>query len=65
MTIKHFIRIVNASPFEFEKLELVPIRRLKLLYNRLTREFCTAIIRCTLVKRGYAELPRGNDASAT
>jgi len=64
MTIKRFIRIVNASPLEFERLELVPIRKLKLFYNRFTREFCTAIVRCTLVKRRHAELRHGNYASA-
>jgi SAM-dependent methyltransferase len=52
MTIRRFERIVGESPFEFAQLELVPIRKLKPLHNRLTREFTSAVVRCRLVKRG-------------
>jgi SAM-dependent methyltransferase len=48
MTIARFERLVAASPLKLEKLECVPIRRLERLHNRLTREFTTAIVRCTL-----------------
>lgn len=48
MTIARFIRIVRESPFEFQDLELVPIRKLKPVHNRLTREFTTAVVRCRL-----------------
>lgn len=49
MTISRFERIVRNSPFRAERLELVPIRRLAPFANRLTREFTTAVVRCTLV----------------
>jgi SAM-dependent methyltransferase len=51
MTISRFERLLNESPFEAMSLELVPIRKLRLLHNRLTREFTTAIVRCRLAKR--------------
>jgi len=51
MTIRRFERIIDASPFQFASFEAVPIRRLKPIHTRLTREFTTAIIRCRLVKR--------------
>jgi len=50
MTIRRFEEIAKRSPFAIEQLELVPIRRLKLLHNRVTREFLTAIVRCKLRK---------------
>jgi SAM-dependent methyltransferase len=51
MTIARFQRLVDGSPLRFSSLELVPIRKLRRLHNRLTREFTTAIVRCRLVKR--------------
>jgi SAM-dependent methyltransferase len=51
MTISRFERLLNESPFEAMSLELVPIRKLRLLHNRYTREFTTAIVRCRLSKR--------------
>jgi hypothetical protein len=51
MTIKRFERVVAESPFRFEHLELVPIRKLRRVANRLTREATTAIVRCKLVPR--------------
>ena len=51
MTIKRFDELVENSPLKFVTLELVPIRKLKRIHNRLTREFTTAIVRCCLVKR--------------
>lgn len=53
MTIGRFERIVAASPFRIRKLEAVPIRQLRRIATSLTREFTTAIVRCTL------ELPAG------
>lgn len=50
MTISRFERIVRQSPFVLDFLEPVPIRRLRPLHNRLTREFTTAIVRSKLVK---------------
>ncbi len=51
MTIRRFAKIVAASPLEFAEFEAVPIRRLRWIANRFTREFTTAIIRCRLVPR--------------
>ena len=50
MTISRFKKIVNQSPFVLESFEAVPIRRLRLLHNRLTQEFTTSIVRCKLIK---------------
>ena len=44
MTIGRFERLVAGSLFELDRLEAVPIRSLALVHNRLTREFCTAIV---------------------
>jgi len=51
MTIRRFEKLVVESDFRFERLETIPIRRLEVLANRLTREFTTAIVRCKLVPR--------------
>ncbi len=48
MTISRFERVVADSPFQIVKLEAVPIRRLRPIANTLTREFTSAIVRCTL-----------------
>ena len=51
MTIRRFERLIEASPFRLAALDLVPIRKLAPLHNRLTREFTTAVVRCRLRKR--------------
>lgn len=48
MTLRRFKRLLAQSDFEIESLELVPIRRLRPLHNRLTQEFLTAGVRCRL-----------------
>jgi|SRR5579859_3121 len=48
MTIARFEKLVKQSPFVVDFLEAVPIRRLRLLHNRLTREFTTSFVRCKL-----------------
>jgi SAM-dependent methyltransferase len=48
MTIARFVQLVNATDFSVEKMETVPIRALRFLHNRLTREFTTSIVRCRL-----------------
>ena len=48
MTIARFERLVKQSPFVVDFFEAVPIRRLRPLHNRLTREFTTSIVRCKL-----------------
>src|ERR1035437_10819462 len=50
MTIGRFERLVAGSLFQLDRLEAVPIRRLAPVHNRLTREFCTAIVRARLLK---------------
>ena len=51
LTIRRFKKIVARSEFVFESFEPVPIRKLKLLSNRLTREFTTAVVKCKLVPK--------------
>jgi SAM-dependent methyltransferase len=52
MTIRRFERLVAASRFHLERLETVPIRRLRLLHGRITREFTTAVVRAKLARDG-------------
>jgi 2-polyprenyl-3-methyl-5-hydroxy-6-metoxy-1,4-benzoquinol methylase len=51
MTIRRFEELVAQSPLRIERLDAIPIRRLRALANRLTREFTTATVRCRLVAR--------------
>ena len=57
MTIARFEKLAKQSPFVIDFLEAVPIRRLRLLHNRLTREFTSSIVRCklTLARSGLAQ----------
>jgi len=48
MTISRFEGLLKVSPFTVEHIELVPIRRLNSLHNRVSREFLTAVVRCRL-----------------
>jgi 2-polyprenyl-3-methyl-5-hydroxy-6-metoxy-1,4-benzoquinol methylase len=54
ITIRRFEQIVAASPFRFERFEAKPIRGLRMLGRRPFREFGTAIVRCTLVRKNEA-----------
>ena len=51
MTIRRFCRIVERSPLRFGSFEPVPIRPLRRFHNRLTREFTTSTVQCTLIHR--------------
>jgi SAM-dependent methyltransferase len=51
MTIKHFLDLVEKSPLKISEFQAVPIRKLKPIASRLTREFTTAIVRCKMVLR--------------
>ncbi len=51
MTIRRFERLVEQSPFQFAELNLIPIRKLRLIANRLTREVTTSVVRCKLIPR--------------
>ena len=46
MTVRRFLRLLSQSGFEVEYLRVVPIRPLRLLHNRLTREFTTSVVQC-------------------
>lgn len=48
MTVKHFEELVADSHFRLSHLEVVPIRKLRPVANRLTREFTTSVVRCVL-----------------
>lgn len=51
ITIRRFEQLVANSPFRFERFEAKPIRGFRLLATRPLREFGTAIVRCTLVRK--------------
>ena len=51
MTIARFEQLIAGSPFKLATLELEPIKKVRRFHNRLTREFTTAVVRCSLVKR--------------
>ena len=50
ITIRRFEQLVAESGFQSVRLECVPIRKLKPLHNRATREFTTAVCRGRLKK---------------
>ena len=51
LTVSRFIKIVSQSDFTLENFEPVPIRKLRILANRLTREFTTAVVKCKLIPK--------------
>jgi SAM-dependent methyltransferase len=51
MTIARFEKTVRASTFEFEAFDPVPIRAVRSLHNRMTREFFSSIVRCQLKRK--------------
>lgn len=52
MTIGRFEKLVAASKFRIASFEAVPIRRMKSVHSRITRECTTAIVRVKLVSKG-------------
>jgi SAM-dependent methyltransferase len=50
MTIKRFKKISKNSRFRIQKLEIVPIRALRLFHTRLTREWTTSVVRAEMHK---------------
>lgn len=50
MTISHFESMATNSGFTIATLRLVPIRRLRWVHKRISREFTTALVECLLVK---------------
>ena len=51
MTIRRFEGLIKESPFKFAEFEARPIRRLRWVANRFTREATTSIVHCRLVPR--------------
>jgi SAM-dependent methyltransferase len=51
MTLRRFERLLAQSDFEVRDFTAVPISCLRHLSNRLTREFVTSVVRCTLVPK--------------
>ncbi|HZI48229.1 MAG TPA: class I SAM-dependent methyltransferase [Pyrinomonadaceae bacterium] len=51
LTVRAFEKIVAKSEFKFESMEPVPIRKLRFIANRVTREFTTAVVKCKLVPK--------------
>ena len=51
MTLRRFERLIEDSPLRAVDLEAIPIRPVRLLHNRLTREFFTSMVRCKLMRR--------------
>lgn len=58
MSVRQFARMISRSPFVVESLELTPIRGLRWLHYRLTRELATSLVRCRL--RKSPNLTQGN-----
>lgn len=56
MTIGRIERILEASELGSAAFELVPIRKLRRLHNRLTRECLTSVVRCRLVPKRSVRL---------
>jgi SAM-dependent methyltransferase len=50
MTVGRFRRLVWESPFRCATFETVPIRAARPLFNPLTRELFTSLVRCRLVR---------------
>lgn len=59
MTIARFQRLLEGSPFVVDSFETKPIRKLRFMHNRLTREFTTSVVRCTLHKRATNKITLG------
>jgi len=50
MTVGLFQKLVQASGFEIEKFESVPIKKLRWFSSPFTREFTTSVVRCMLIR---------------
>lgn len=51
MTVSRFERLIEESPFRFERCDIRPIRGHQWLTAPIVREFGTSVVTCTLVKR--------------
>ncbi len=50
MTIRRFLALCTESGFGIERREIVPIRPLRMLHNRLSREWTSSVVRAVLRK---------------
>jgi 2-polyprenyl-3-methyl-5-hydroxy-6-metoxy-1,4-benzoquinol methylase len=50
MTVSRFEKLAGLSGMRIESLKVVPIRPLRLIHNRWTREFTTSIVQSKLVR---------------
>ncbi len=50
MTISRFFAMCESERFRIERKEVVPIRTLRLIHTRLTREWTTSVVRAVLRK---------------
>jgi SAM-dependent methyltransferase len=64
ITIRRFEQLVAESPLEFSRMECVPIRKLRAIHTRWTREFTTAVVKCHLVRRDRPTIAAGGGAAA-
>lgn len=55
MTVRRARKLFEHSEFEIESFEAVPIKRVRRLSNRLTREFFTSVVRCRLTPANAAD----------
>jgi SAM-dependent methyltransferase len=51
MTVRRFECLVRESPLEMTEFTAIPIRAVRRLHNRLTREFFTSMVRCKLRRK--------------
>lgn len=51
MSIRKFERLVSQSSLQLESLKTIPIRAVRRLHCRLTREFFTSVVQATLIHR--------------
>jgi hypothetical protein len=65
MTLARFARLIEQSPLRLAEYEEQPIRYVRSLHNRLTREYFTAMVKCKLVLRSPVQrsVPAGLPAA--
>ena len=55
ISIRRFLRVVKEADYDLLSFEAVPIKKLRLISNLLTREFTTSFVRCKLKPRTKKE----------
>jgi SAM-dependent methyltransferase len=54
MSIRKFERLISESPLRIESMRTIPIRKLRWMHCRLTREFLTSVVQAVLVQGDFA-----------